>query len=207
MRIRAAIIDDDPWRGRGIAAALADGRIDALRHGSLDTFLLDPSEAGVALVADTVCRARARETIALLRESVGPHVLVYGPFECAQDAAPLFAAGANGCFSLSLPSERLVEAVRIVAEGKVWGNRDALLAAIEWSPDPAGEPTFIGSEEFRLLRLLEAGLTNKEIGQRLGFAESTVKARFNRLYRRFGVNSRVQLLTAALRRGILRERG
>ena len=59
------------------------------------------------------------------------------------------------------------------------------------------------------MRLLHDGLSNKEIGHRLGLAEATIKARMNRLYRRFGVKTRLQLLAAAIRRGaieVLRDR-
>ncbi|HEU4522324.1 MAG TPA: LuxR C-terminal-related transcriptional regulator, partial [Thermoanaerobaculia bacterium] len=56
----------------------------------------------------------------------------------------------------------------------------------------------------KLLSLLNEGLSNKEIGQRLGLAEATIKSRFNRLYKKFQVATRLQLLTAAIREGLIR---
>lgn len=61
----------------------------------------------------------------------------------------------------------------------------------------------IGADDRTLLELLNEGLSNKEIGQRLGLAEPTVKARFNRLYKRFGVATRLQLLSTAISRGFV----
>ncbi len=206
MHIRVALIEPDRWRSRGIEAVLTGTTVEVRPCESLDQFLLEAPAADVVLVSEAVFRGREREAIAQIREALpAARVLVIGAFDADDQAAPLFAAGANGCFSLSSPPERLLDAVRMVSAGRVWGTREALAAAIGWKAAGPPEPA-VRRDEFRLLRMLEAGLTNKEIAHRLGFAESTVKARFNRLYRRFGVNSRVQLLTAAMKRGILGDR-
>jgi DNA-binding NarL/FixJ family response regulator len=207
-RLQVALIDVDCWRRRGIGAVLADDGIAVRQYDSFDGFVADTGGEDVILIADEVCRRRERETIGRLRDVVPrARILVFGGFDTPHCAAPLFASGANGCFELSSPPERLPEAVRHVADGKPWGSRDALHAALELKNEtPRAAAPAVVRDEFRLLRLLHAGLTNKEIAQRLGLAESTVKARFNRLYRRFGVASRVQLLTAAMRKGILHER-
>ena len=62
----------------------------------------------------------------------------------------------------------------------------------------------LDSQQRILLSLLHEGLTNKEIASRLGLAEATVKAKMNRLYRRFGVATRLQLLATALRERIIK---
>ena len=49
--------------------------------------------------------------------------------------------------------------------------------------------------EQALLRMLAQGMTNKEMAAELGLAEITVKSRLARLYRRFGVRTRTQLLS------------
>lgn len=207
-RIRACLIEEDEWRSRGIDAVLTAGGIEVLRFETFDRFVLDGSACDLVIVSEVFCRTREQEVMAGIAETApSARILVFGDFDSPEDAVRLFAAGVHGCFDLSFSPPRLLEAVELVTEGKVWGNRESLAAAITWKSAPR-EPARhrVARDEFRLLRLLEAGLTNKEIAQRLGFAESTVKARFNRLYRRFGVNSRVQLLTAAMRKGILRSR-
>ena len=47
-----------------------------------------------------------------------------------------------------------------------------------------------------VLALVRRGSTNREIGERLGISEDGVKAHLSRLYLRYGVNNRVQLLAA-----------
>lgn len=58
-------------------------------------------------------------------------------------------------------------------------------------------------DDLMLLRYLHDGLANKEIAVRLHIAEVTVKARLGRLYKKFSVNTRLQLLAAAIRAGLV----
>ena len=48
--------------------------------------------------------------------------------------------------------------------------------------------------EAAILNLLESGFSNKEIAQRLQIAPVTVKSHLTKLYRRFGVRTRLELL-------------
>jgi DNA-binding NarL/FixJ family response regulator len=48
-----------------------------------------------------------------------------------------------------------------------------------------------------LLRMLGDGLSNKEMAAELGIAEITAKTRLARLYRRFGVHTRVQRFSSS----------
>ena len=55
----------------------------------------------------------------------------------------------------------------------------------------AGQPT-VSPKEAQVLPLLEQGLTNKEIAQRLGVEESTIKNHVHNILRKFGVHQRGQ---------------
>jgi DNA-binding NarL/FixJ family response regulator len=128
--------------------------------------------------------------------------------ESLEVTAQVFAAGARGYFVLSHPPGLLAKAIGIVGRGKFWGPREAVARMAERIVESKGEEEVplamsIDEDERRLLLLLNEGLSNKEIGQRLGLAEATIKARFNRLYKRFGVTTRLQLLTTAIREGII----
>ena len=48
-----------------------------------------------------------------------------------------------------------------------------------------------------MLRLLAAGLSNRQIAAQLCVAESTVKAHLDNIYRKLGVNSRTQAIAQA----------
>jgi LuxR family maltose regulon positive regulatory protein len=62
-------------------------------------------------------------------------------------------------------------------------------------------------DDLTLLQYLHEGLSNKEIASRLQVAEVTVKAKFGKLYKRFGVNMRLQLLAAAMKQGLVKASG
>jgi len=135
----------------------------------------------------------------------GTNVLVYGEDDRLEVTAELLAVGARGYFLMSAPASYLYKALKVIGEGKIWGPREAvgLLASGSeqgGSPDQQ-HPTI---DELTLLRLLHEGLSNKEIAARLGLAEVTIKARMSRLYRKYDVRTRVQLLATAMNRDLLR---
>lgn len=60
------------------------------------------------------------------------------------------------------------------------------------------ERTALNSREAEVLRLLVQGMTNKEIGVKMGISEGTVKNIFQQLFAKMRVRSRSQLVRAAL---------
>lgn len=60
-----------------------------------------------------------------------------------------------------------------------------------------GTPTLLTARQRDVLQLVRRGLTNREIGSELGITEDGVKAHLSRLFLRFGVTNRVELLAAA----------
>jgi DNA-binding NarL/FixJ family response regulator len=55
----------------------------------------------------------------------------------------------------------------------------------------------------QLLILLQSGMANQAIAQKLGISEHTVKVHFWRLFRRLGVNNRLQALYKARLLGLI----
>jgi ATP/maltotriose-dependent transcriptional regulator MalT len=66
---------------------------------------------------------------------------------------------------------------------------------------PLVEP--LTERELEVLRLIAAGLTNREIAERLSVVVGTVKAHNNSIYGKLGVTHRVQALTRAREVGLL----
>jgi DNA-binding NarL/FixJ family response regulator len=142
-------------------------------------------------------------------------VLVHGDHESLQTSAELLAVGAAGYFNTTQPPGYLPKAVLVVSQGKMWGPREAValmaqrtIERAQRTPKPhtileTGEISGVHHEELLILKYLHEGLANKEIASRLGLAEVTVKAKLGRLYKKFGVNTRLQLLSAAIRQGLV----
>jgi DNA-binding NarL/FixJ family response regulator len=101
-------------------------------------------------------------------------------------------AGVSGIFLRSRGLEKLLRAIRLVAAGEAWVERDT----IELLAHGVGEA--LSDRENEVLRGVLDGLTNKMIANRMGVPEATVKAALRRVFRWSGVRSRAQLIRAAL---------
>lgn len=193
MRKRQVLLlEPEQWRFRGIA--------DFLKKNGVEVAGPDPNHADgvdVVLVPDELgAIGRVRRVV-----SDSP-VLAYGISASIARIAELIAEGARGYFEISSPEAQLVKAIAVVTDGGIWAPREAVLRSVRLPRTEASS----SPELHEVLELLLEGLSNKEIANRLGLAEVTVKARLTRLYRQFGVTSRLQLLTAAIRQGVVRER-
>lgn len=75
-------------------------------------------------------------------------------------------------------------------------------AAMEDAATPSG-PTKLSKRQKQLILMLDQGLSNRDIAEKLDISEHTVKVHFWRLFRRLGVNSRTQALHFARTNGWL----
>jgi len=75
--------------------------------------------------------------------------------------------------------------------------------ALENVPRETARPA-LSARELAVLRLLAAGLPNKDIGARLSIGLPTVKTHVDGVYRKLGVRNRTQAVAAAARLGLIR---
>jgi two-component system nitrate/nitrite response regulator NarL len=116
-----------------------------------------------------------------------------------------FRAGARGIFSRHDSVEILSKCIRSVYEGQIWANSEQLSFAVEAlasSPvvravDSNGL-SLLSKRELDVVRSLAEGLTNREIAQRLGLSQHTIKNYLFRVYDKLGVSSRLELLFMTL---------
>lgn len=111
-------------------------------------------------------------------------------------------AGASGYVSKSSSSEVLLQAVKGVLEGGVHlpETRSAVQPA-KRARLPASERYGLTAAQGRVLELLAAGRTNREIADLLGVSEGTVKVHMTAIFRALDVSSRAQALVVMSRSG------
>jgi len=203
--MRVLVLDSDEWKDLGIARALdrAPG-IKPILERDLGDLTWSKSQASVILVSDRSIKTDLKRSfVAIRRKFPKARILVHGDETDPATIASFMTQGADGYFTLALGEEKLVKAVQTVAKGSLWMPRDAVTSMVHQLRTGAVAPVPLAPPEVALLQMLDQGLTNKEMAAQLGLAEITVKTRLARLYRRFGVHTRVQLLSFAVRNGLL----
>jgi DNA-binding NarL/FixJ family response regulator len=75
--------------------------------------------------------------------------------------------------------------------------------AVDTADAAAPVPTKLSKRQKQLILMLDQGLSNRDIAEKLSISEHTVKVHFWRLFRRLGVNSRTQALHFARTNGWL----
>jgi DNA-binding CsgD family transcriptional regulator len=121
----------------------------------------------------------------------------------AAGAAEALACGARGVLARTAAPRRMHAALHAVAEAEVVIDdtfADSLLR------NPRAEVEMIEpltAREREVLRLLASGQTNKEIGQRLGVTDHTIKFHVNGILGKLGAQTRTEAVVEAARRGII----
>lgn len=204
--MRVLVLDSDRWREMGIARALdrAPGLTPVLER-DLGDMTWGRSLASVIVVSEEAARHDHKRSIGVIRRKFPlAKILVMGQLDDPQEIAELVAQGADGYFTLGLGEDKLVKAIRVVARGSLWLPEGAVTAIAQHLRSGKESSAALSHSDRTLLRMLADGLSNKEMAAQLGIAEITVKTRLAKLYRRFGVRTRVQLLSHAMKHGLVR---
>ncbi len=115
-----------------------------------------------------------------------------------------FREGARGIFYRAHTLKALSKCIRTVHEGQIWaGNEDLehLISALSQTKPlhlnkPDGMPLLTRREE-EVVRLVADGLKNREIADKLGVKEHSVRNYIYRIFEKVGVSSRVELILYA----------
>ena len=107
-------------------------------------------------------------------------------------------AGASGYLLKTLVHKELADTIRTVHAGRKTLSPEVSFEVAEHMADDALTPA-----EIEVLRLIAAGNANRQIADRLGVAEDTVKGRLRSIFSKLGANDRTHAVTIALKRGII----
>jgi DNA-binding NarL/FixJ family response regulator len=108
-------------------------------------------------------------------------------------------AGAMGYILKNSPGDDLAAALRAVAGGKRW-----IPNAIAKKMEAHSAQAKLTDRELDVLQRLVGGDSNKELADKMGLTEHTVKAHLKNITAKLGVRDRTEAVTVGLRRGIIR---
>jgi DNA-binding NarL/FixJ family response regulator len=213
--IRVVIVDDQPVVRGGLRMILesesdveivgeaGDGAeaVDAVTEARPDVVLMDISMPRVDGIEATR-RIAAADT--------GARVLVLTTYGVDENVYDALQAGASGFLVKTDPPERLVAAVRAVAQGEATlapevTRRliDRFVAAAPPSRPPR-ELEDLTPRELEVLGLLARGRTNAEIASTLFLSEGTVKTHVAHVLSKLRLRDRTHAVVYAYEHGIVR---
>jgi DNA-binding NarL/FixJ family response regulator len=137
-----------------------------------------------------------------------PRVLVLTTFDLDEVVYDALRAGASGFLLKDAPEERLVTAIRVVAEGGSLFAPAVTRRLIEEFSRRPRTMTPVAMEnltdrEAEVLRLVARGLSNAEISAELFVSENTVKTHVARILMKLGLRDRVQAVVLAYETGLV----
>jgi DNA-binding NarL/FixJ family response regulator len=210
--IRVLVADDHPVFRRGLAGVLADAddvavvgeaedgaaAVTLAQEVSPDVVLMDLNMAGTGGV---------EATRLILERTPRTAVLVLTMYEDRDSISAALRAGARGYLVKGASGERILRAVRAVADGEaVFGEGIAAEVLGRLVDDPraarGGPFPTLTDRELEVLDLIAAGRSNTEIARTLVVSDKTVRNHVSNIFSKLGVPDRAQAIVRARQAGL-----
>jgi len=206
MNIRLVIADDHPLvlqaleglfaiqHDMEIVALCRDGEsaLEAVRQLRPDVLLLDlsmPKLSGTAVLES------------MHAEGLPTHVVVFTGNIDERRALECLRFEVSGVVLKESPPELLLEAVRRVASGELWlekqSHSQALALMLRQQNANRQLASMLTPREFEILLLAAEGRRNKDIAQELTITEGTVKMHLHHVFEKLGLKGRSDLIRYA----------
>jgi NarL family two-component system response regulator LiaR len=209
-KLRILVADDHEVVREGLAAIIAvqpdmelagqacDGveAVELARALGPTVILLDlvmPRQDGLAAIQ------------AIKRADPQARILVLTSFADDERVFPAIKAGALGYLLKDAPRDRLLGAIRDVAEGRASLHPEFALKVMRELKEPAEPPAervTLTDREVETLRLIARGMTNEEIAAALFIHERTVAKYVSSILDKLHLANRTQAALYALREGL-----
>ncbi len=204
--IRVLIVDDHPIVREGVTGVLARepdievvGEADTLDEGlrldvthQPDVVFLDlklPDATGLEGVTSFASRGRG--------------IVVFTAHDADDDVFGAIRGGARGYLLKGSPAAEIAQAIRQVHAGDSYVSPRIAAKLAKEVAQPRGRTGVLSTRERGVLRLVAAGLSNRQIGATLSITERTVKFHVTAIFNKLGADNRAQAVAIAAERGLL----
>jgi len=212
--IRIVIADDHPIFRAGLRRLLesepglkvlaeASDAVEAAlvaREHQPDVLLLDllmPGGGGLATLRD------------LAREPIPTRVILLTAAIDRTEQLNAVQLGARGIVTKESATTVLLDCIRAVSAGELWVDRDAvrdMAEALQLHPARRRAVTTLTRRELDIVAAIVDGASNREIAERTGLREQTVKNHLQRIFDKVGVSTRLELASYAVHHKLLASR-
>ncbi len=194
--IRIAVFDESPLFRAGIVHVLsAEPGFEVI--AASDSLCLSTKPPPNVVILDSKLVVGKTSLARSIGGSIKILVLAFSLDE--EQVLEAFAAGARGYLLKGVSGAQLVQAVHALHRGEGYVSPDIaaiILTQASLAKRRAGPNTSLPAQltfrEGEIFNLLASGLTNREIGQRLGVTENTIKRYFTRIFEKLHVRNRVE---------------
>ena len=213
--IQVIVVDDHRLFRKGLQASFCHAHPDIIITGEADTgdslfTLAALPEADMVLLDVHLPGGIDGSEVARRLRSEYPAVkiLAISGENSAETVKSMLEAGIDGFISKQWGDiDELARAIREVHEGLEYFGRDiaSMMSKVYASKKQTSEvtPEFAGRER-EVIELSRDGLQCKEIAARLGISISTVKTYKERIFLKLGLNTTMEVVQYALKKGIIR---
>ncbi len=183
-----------------VLARCRDGEetLQAVRKHRPDVLILDlrmPGKDGLAVLRE------------VRKEKLPTRVVLLTAEMSDAEALEAIRLRVNGVVLKEMAPQLLVKCIRKVHAGGQWWEKRSLGRAMETMlRREAGEREIVGvltPRELQIVRLVASGLHNKEIADKLGISEGTVKIHLHHIYEKLHVDGRLELTLYAQDKGLV----
>jgi two-component system, NarL family, nitrate/nitrite response regulator NarL len=208
-RVSVLIADADLMSAHLLAAELARGKQDisvvGISNESVEAIReLEKRQPDIALI----------NTHLQDGQMTGYRVLQSLPMACPKTVAIMmipvcdrelvidaFRGGARGIFCRFHALKLLSKCIRMVHGGQIWANNQDLIFLLEFLTQlkplrvvkSSGGMRHLTRREAEVVQLLAEGMSTREISQKVGVTEHTIRNYLSNVYDKLGVSSRVEL--------------
>jgi DNA-binding NarL/FixJ family response regulator len=209
--IKVAVVDDHPLYRQGVVRLLEPEEdltlVAEAANGMEAVLLIERYQPDVLLLDLKMPVMDGLQTLnEISKRRLNARVIVMIANDERDKAVRAVRLGARGIFFKDADPTLLAKSIRKVYAGEVWIDNPILSQALESlltrpTASPAPPETHdskLSNREMEVVRCVAMGLRNKEVADKLGVTEATVKNHLTSVYAKLGVNDRLELILYAI---------
>ena len=133
----------------------------------------------------------------------GRGIVVFTAYDSDDDVFRAIRGGARGYLLKGSPAAEIAQAIRQVHAGESYLSPRIAAKLVQGVAEPRGRTGLLSARERGVVRLVAAGLSNRQIAETLSISERTVKFHVTAIFNKLGADNRAQAVAIAAERGLL----
>lgn len=209
-RIKVLLVDDHQIIIDGLKSLLKNSEeivvVAEANNGREALRILDILEIDVVLMDIDMPILNGIDTLKEInKRGLRQKVIILSMHNEAGMIKSLIDLGASGYLLKSCSQEELIGAIKKVSNGQSYFSTDVTLALLKpaHSSNPEFKNELLTDRETEILKLIAAGFSNKEIGDKLFISHRTVDTHRTNLMKKLDVSNIAGLISYAIKNGIV----